>query len=247
MSDPLDGYHPMVRDFILGKGCFSQEAQIEAARRVGEKIGKAAAEAMNESLLEAFAPALEAQINLDHKVILDLSSQRTKLVERVAELESAAKLAPAANADGGSNHATPAASGAAVNTPESPVSSEVVAWGVIIHRDAEVLCVPFTVREAADHFVRLNGVSETMTVVPLYAAQADATPCEARDDQIQETLTLPQFKDKYDSIINDALAERRRMPWLFGKPATELSKRELLALAILQANPMSSYVSKEQF
>ena len=32
---------------------------------------------------------------------------------RVAELEAAAKLAPAANADGGSNHAAPAASGAA--------------------------------------------------------------------------------------------------------------------------------------
>ena len=32
---------------------------------------------------------------------------------RVAEMASAAKLAPAANADGGSNHAAPAASGAA--------------------------------------------------------------------------------------------------------------------------------------
>ena len=40
---------------------------------------------------------------------------------RVAELESSAKLAPAANADGGSNHAAPAASGAA--------GAEVVAWG----------------------------------------------------------------------------------------------------------------------
>lgn len=36
-----------------------------------------------------------------------------KLRARVAELESAAKLAPAANAAGGSNHAAPAASGAA--------------------------------------------------------------------------------------------------------------------------------------
>ena len=39
--------------------------------------------------------------------------ERDTLRARVAELESAAKLAPAANADGGSNHAAPAASGAA--------------------------------------------------------------------------------------------------------------------------------------
>ena len=52
----LDGYHPMVRDFILGQGCFSQEAQIEAAQRVGEKIGKAAAKALNDALVEQFAP-----------------------------------------------------------------------------------------------------------------------------------------------------------------------------------------------
>lgn len=40
----------------------------------------------------------------------------TQTAVRVAELESASKLAPAANADGGSNHAAPAASGAAVGT-----------------------------------------------------------------------------------------------------------------------------------
>ena len=39
----------------------------------------------------------------------------TQTAVRVAEMESAAKLAPAANDDGGSNHA-PAASGAAVGT-----------------------------------------------------------------------------------------------------------------------------------
>ena len=42
-----------------------------------------------------------------------LRDERDTLKARVAELESAAKLAPAANADGGSNHAAPAASGAA--------------------------------------------------------------------------------------------------------------------------------------
>ena len=47
--------------------------------------------------------------------------------------------------------------------------TDVVAWGVMVEREAEVLCVPFTVREAADHFVRLNCVNETMTVVPLCA------------------------------------------------------------------------------
>ena len=55
-SRSLDGYHPMVRDFILGQGCFSQEAPVEAAKRVGEKIGKAAAKAMNDALVEEFAP-----------------------------------------------------------------------------------------------------------------------------------------------------------------------------------------------
>ena len=41
-------------------------------------------------------------------------AEADRLRARVAELESAAKLARAANADGGSNHAAPAASGAAV-------------------------------------------------------------------------------------------------------------------------------------
>jgi hypothetical protein len=68
-----------------------------------------------------------------------------------------------------------------------------------------------------------------------------------REERIEEPLALPALKHTFDRIINDARLEFRKTPWLFGKPATELSKRELLALAILQANPISSYVSKEEF
>ena len=45
---------------------------------------------------------------------------------------------------------------------------EPVAWGVIVHRDTAVFCCPFAVKQAADHFVALNGVNERMSVVPLY-------------------------------------------------------------------------------
>ena len=53
--------------------------------------------------------------------------------------------------------------------------TEVSAWGVMVQRDPEVLCVPFTVREAAQHFVALNAQNEKMTVVPLYAAPQAAS------------------------------------------------------------------------
>ena len=63
--------------------------------------------------------------------------------------------------------------------PSVPASgaagTEVSAWGVMVHRDAAVLCIPFAVREAADHWVRLNAENEKMTVVPLYAAPQAAS------------------------------------------------------------------------
>lgn len=71
-------------------------------------------------------------------------------------------------------------------------------------------------------------------------------PVEERERKPpEETLAIPSQKDFYDRIIEDASNERRRMPWLFGKPAIELSKKELLVLAIILTGPMDSYVSKE--
>jgi hypothetical protein len=76
--------------------------------------------------------------------------------------------------------------------------------------------------------------------------EAAAEIARLREERIEEPLALLALKHTCDRIINDARLEFRKTPWLWGKPATELSKRELLALAILQANPMSSYVSKEE-
>lgn len=50
----LDCYGPMLRDFILGQGCFSQAEQIQAARRVGEKIAEKAKKAINEQFAKEF-------------------------------------------------------------------------------------------------------------------------------------------------------------------------------------------------
>jgi len=69
-------------------------------------------------------------------------------------------------------------------------------------------------------------------------------PVAEREAQ-EEPLTFPSKKDYYDRVISDAENEMRKMPWLFGKPATELSKRELLVLTILLSGPMDTYVSKD--
>ena len=66
-----------------------------------------------------------------------------------------AKLAPAANADGGSNHAAPAASGAAGTKP--------VAWAFVATDGAIV------------HVSTFEPVPGTATVVPLYAAPQPAS------------------------------------------------------------------------
>lgn len=70
-------------------------------------------------------------------------------------------------------------------------------------------------------------------------------PVAEREPQ-EEPLTLPTESDYFDRVIADAKNERRRMPWLFGKPATELSKKELLALTIMLSGSMDSYATKEQ-
>ena len=107
-----------------------------------------------------------------------ICDERDTLRARVVELEAAVadcnillgdRWREAVSAVTGK--AAPAASDAAGT---EVVSAEAVAWGVMVHRDAAVLCVPFTVIEAADHFVRLNGVNERMQVVPLYAAPQPA-------------------------------------------------------------------------
>jgi hypothetical protein len=79
------------------------------------------------------------------------------------QLESVADRAAAAET---ALESAPAASGAAGTEP--------VAWGVIVQRDSGEVCCPFAVREAAQHFVRLNSVNETMQIVPLYAAPQPA-------------------------------------------------------------------------
>jgi hypothetical protein len=54
-SGSLDGYHPMVRDFILGQGCFSQEKQKEMHERVWRRLQERVSVAMVETLREGFA------------------------------------------------------------------------------------------------------------------------------------------------------------------------------------------------
>jgi len=76
---------------------------------------------------------------------------------RVSDLEAAAKLAPAANADGGSNHAAPAASGAAGTEPE--------AWAVRM-KSGRYKGFLFESEEAAQKCAELI----TDDTVPLYAA-----------------------------------------------------------------------------
>jgi hypothetical protein len=69
-------------------------------------------------------------------------------------------------------------------------------------------------------------------------------PVSEREAQ-EEPLTFSHQKDFYDRVISDAENGKRKMPHLFGKPATELSKRELLALTIALSGPMETYVSKD--
>lgn len=100
-DDSLDGYHPMVRDFLLGQGCFSPEREREMHERVGARIGKAAAEAMNEALLEAFAPVASVNeletaaaviVRTLREQVLLLTEENGKLKARVAELEAKGEL-----------------------------------------------------------------------------------------------------------------------------------------------------------
>ena len=54
-SGSLDGYHPMVRDFILGQGCFSQDKEKEMHEHVWRRLQERLSVAMVEALREGFA------------------------------------------------------------------------------------------------------------------------------------------------------------------------------------------------
>lgn len=71
-------------------------------------------------------------------------------------------------------------------------------------------------------------------------------PIERTESQ-EDRLAFPSQQDYFDRIISQAENEKRKMPWLFGKPATELSKKELLALTIMLSGPVDSYATKEQW
>ena len=88
------------------------------------------------------------------------------LKARVAALESAAKLAPAANSGAGSNHAAPAASGAA--------GTEVVAWGVMSSADPPHRVWLHWEQDLAERWARQKqcDYNAQLNVVPLYAAPA---------------------------------------------------------------------------
>jgi hypothetical protein len=112
-------------------------------------------------------------------------SEHDALCARVAELEArnvtageGSCAAPAASgpeqqgvSDGTSGApACESGQGSRLEAASGGGEGEPVAWGVILHRETAVLCCPFAVKQAADHFVALNSVNETMSVVPLYAA-----------------------------------------------------------------------------
>ena len=150
---------------------------------------------------DRFAAAVREADKLRARVA-ELESQLESVADRAATAETALEAAPAAGTEamrelrdaavclphcGGERLQRAIAAAERLLTQPLPaipasdaagtghVLSEVLAWGVMVDREAEVLCVPFTVREAADHFVRLNGVNESLRVVPLYAA-APASP-----------------------------------------------------------------------
>jgi hypothetical protein len=89
-----------------------------------------------------------------HRYAQSMMLEIVKLRARVAELESAAKLAPAASGAG--------------NSPESPVSSEVVAWGIL--RGGHLIAATVN-KVAANESCKDHGG----TIVPLYAAPQPAT------------------------------------------------------------------------
>jgi hypothetical protein len=92
-------------------------------------------------------------INEYHSV----SAERDKLQARFPELEAAAKLAPDANDDGGSNHAAQAASGGGEGEPAQ--------WAVMYPTGR--LGSSFDTKEHAESLARNQGLYE-LTVVPLY-------------------------------------------------------------------------------
>jgi len=53
--EALGGYYPMVRDFIMGTGCFSEDEQAKMTLRVASKIAEKANEAFNKRFEQVFS------------------------------------------------------------------------------------------------------------------------------------------------------------------------------------------------
>jgi hypothetical protein len=53
--EALGGYHPMVRDFIMGTGCFSEDEQVKMNLRVAGKIAQKASKAIMDRFEEVFS------------------------------------------------------------------------------------------------------------------------------------------------------------------------------------------------
>jgi hypothetical protein len=54
-KEAFGGYHPMVRDFIMGTGCFSEDEQVKMHVRVAGKIAQKASKAIMDRFEEAFS------------------------------------------------------------------------------------------------------------------------------------------------------------------------------------------------
>ena len=100
-------------------GLRTERITLEITHDLDAPLGEWIVQVLDESL--GFDESVRVVDNTAERITQALTADRfaaavqeaDRLRARVAELESAAKLAPAANADGKSNHAAPAASGAA--------------------------------------------------------------------------------------------------------------------------------------
>ena len=98
-------------------GLRTERVTLEVTHDLDAPLGKWIVQVLDESL--GYDETVRVVDNTAERITQALAADRfasavaevDRLRARVAELESAAKLAPTANADGGSNHAAPAASG----------------------------------------------------------------------------------------------------------------------------------------
>jgi hypothetical protein len=126
----------------------------DRARQAAAEIAALFQAASGDSALARIAAAFGCKPDDDDDLV---EAARLLVRERDEAVEKAASGNSQASLDG-----SKAASGGGEGDP--------VAWGVVVHRETAVFCCPFAVKQAADHFVALNSVNETMSVVPLYRA-----------------------------------------------------------------------------